>query len=322
MNEKIKMNRVNLFLLLTFAINWTIAGLFYLLFPGKEQVPYTIMAILYMFIPAIVVIIIDKLIDKRKGFKSLAINFKLNRWYLAAWIGVVLVAFILVGVSLLWPGISYSPDMSGYFERLSTQLGGEDIDKLKAQMAMMPIPYWIIAIIQTLIAGVSVNALAGFGEELGWRGFLVREYKNLKFWDASLRIGIIWGIWHAPLIMMGHNYPQHPMLGVGFMVIFCLLISPLILYIRMKTHSVIGAAIMHGTMNGSAGIPILFISGGNDLTIGFTGITGFIVLSLVIVITIIYDLKFAPVSITNKTLLEGANIDSIRNSAEKDNNSF
>jgi hypothetical protein len=104
---------------------------------------------------------------------------------------------------------------------------------------------------------------------------------------------------------MGHNYPEHPVLGVGMMIVWCMLLSPLILYVRLKTHSVIGAAIMHGTINASAGIPLLYIAGGNDLVAGMTGFTGMITLALVILITVVYDLKFSKKPITNITLLEG-----------------
>ena len=42
---------------------------------------------------------------------------------------------------------------------------------------------------EDLIAGVTVNAVAGFGEELGWRGFLQKELAFLGFWRSSLLIG-------------------------------------------------------------------------------------------------------------------------------------
>lgn len=302
MNSPFKLNRVNKFLLLTFAVNWGMAGLFILLFPEKPKALYTGMAVLYMFIPALMAIVMDKFIDKKKNLKSLAINFVPNWWYIAAWPGVIIGAFLILGVNLLWPTISFSPDLSGFVERMSSQMSGEQLGMLKAQIEVNKSVIFWQTLAQALIAGITINAIAGFGEELGWRGFLVREYKGLKFGNASLRIGFIWGIWHAPIILMGHNYPQHPVLGVGMMVIWCMLLSPLFLYIRIKTHSVIGAAIMHGTLNASAGIPLMFIAGGNDLTAGATGFTGMIALAIIIGIMVLFDLKFSKHSITNKTI--------------------
>jgi uncharacterized protein len=304
MNFLSKMSRVNRFLLMTFAINWSIAGLFIILLPDKPKIPFMIMGVLYMLIPASMALVSDKLIDKKKSIKSLAINFRPNWWYLAAWPGVIIVTFLMLGVGVLWPSISFSPDMSGFVERMSAQMDAMQVGMLKAQIESSRSTLFIQIIAEAFAAGITVNAVAAFGEELGWRGFLVREYKELNFWSASLRIGFIWGLWHAPLILMGHNYPQHPLLGVGMMIIWCMLLSPLILFVRLKTHSVIGAAIMHGTINASAGIPLLFIAGGNDLVAGATGFTGMIALALVIGIMVVYDVKFSKQSITNRTILE------------------
>ncbi|HPR31365.1 MAG TPA: CPBP family intramembrane metalloprotease [Prolixibacteraceae bacterium] len=294
------------FLGLTFALSWGLAGIFILLFPDKDKTPFTIMAVLFMFMPLISVLITEKLIMKRKSLRSLAVNFQPNWWYLAAWPGMIAISFISLGVNILWPGISFTPDMSGLSERMAGQLTPEQIEVMKAQMEMLPIPYFWVVLGQMLVFGITINALAGFGEELGWRGFLVKEYRHLTFADASLRIGIIWGIWHAPIILMGHNYPQHPVIGVGMMVIWCMLLSPLFLYIRIKTHSVIGASIFHGTLNASAGLSVMYIAGGNDITSGITGYPGFVALALVIAIMVIYDRGFSRKPVTNCTLLEGS----------------
>lgn len=305
MEKNMQGKGIRWYLIIVLAISWTMAGAYYLLFPEKDQISYTIMAVLYMFMPLIAALIVDKLILKRKNLKSWALNFRPNWWYLAAWPAMLVLAFAALGINLLWPDISFSSDMSGFWERMAKEMSPELLDLQKAKMETLPIPYFYILLIQGLLAGISINAVAAFGEEAGWRGFMVREYRHLKFWDASLRIGIIWGIWHAPLILMGHNYPEHSQLGVGMMTIFCILFSPLILYVRLKTHSTIAAAIMHGTLNATAGIPIMYLAGGSDLTLGLTGFSGFIMLILAIGIMVLYDVKISKNAITNKTILEG-----------------
>jgi uncharacterized protein len=308
--EQVKQTRGILwYLIIVLSLSWFMAGIFYLIFPEIDKVPYTIMAVMYMFMPLISALIVDKLILKRKNLKSWAVNFKPNWWYLAAWPGMVALAFLSLGINLLWPDISFSAEMTGFYERLSEQFTPEQIELQKSKMDAMPIPIILVMILQGLLAGITINAVAAFGEEAGWRGFMVREYRHLKFWDAALRIGIVWGIWHAPLILMGHNYPDHNLLGVGMMTVFCTLLSPLFLYIRLKTHSTIAAAIMHGTLNATAGISLMYLVGGNDLTIGMTGFSGFITLVLVIGIMVWYDLKFSKHSITNKTILEGIQLE-------------
>ena len=68
------------------------------------------------------------------------------------------------------------------------------------------------------------------------------------------------------------------------MILFCLLLTPLMNYITLKARSVIAAAILHGTLNGTAGIAIIMVSGGSDLTIGMTGAAGLITLLIANVI--------------------------------------
>jgi len=118
-----------------------------------------------------------------------------------------------------------------------------------------------------------------------------------------LLIGIIWGIWHAPIILQGHNYPEHPKIGVFMMVIFTILLAPIFSYVRLKAKSVIAAAIIHGTLNATFALNLMVIKGGNDLTVGISGLAGFIALALVNFGLFIYDHYFAIEKImTNKPI--------------------
>jgi len=73
------------------------------------------------------------------------------------------------------------------------------------------------------------------------------------------------------------------------MIIFCLLLSPLFSYTRIKSGSVIAAAIMHGTLNATGGLSIMVVEGGDDLVTGVTGVAGFIVLLVVNFLIFILD---------------------------------
>lgn len=285
-----KVNRTALFLMLTFVISFSLAGL-YKLFGGQYEsnLSRTILGVSYMFIPMICVIIVEKVIHKEPLKADLLISFSINRWFFVAWLIMPVISLVTFGVSLLFPGVSFSPEMSGMVKRFEEMLTPEQMEQMKNSMEALPVhPVWI-SLVQGLIAGVTVNAIAGFGEELGWRGFLLKAFKEMNFLKASVVIGFIWGIWHAPLILMGHNYPQHPEYGVLMMIVWCILLTPLFLYITVKSKSVIAAAIMHGTLNATAGIAIMIIDGGNDLTVGMTGLAGFIALSVVLVLLYLYD---------------------------------
>ena len=76
------------------------------------------------------------------------------------------------------------------------------------------------------------------------------------------------------------------------MIVLCILLSPVMTYIVIKSKSVVTAAIFHGTMNAVAGICILYLVGGNDLTNGATGLAGFLALILINIAFFLYD-KYA-----------------------------
>ena len=223
--------------------------------------------------------------------------------FLVAWLLPVIVSILTLGISLLLPMVEFTPDMEGFFESLKTTLAPEQIEALKTQAASFPIhPFWI-QFLQALVAGITINAVAGFGEELGWRGFLQKELSYLGFWKSNFLIGIIWGIWHAPIILQGHNYPEHPKIGVFMMIIFTLLLAPIFSYVRLKAKSVIAAAIIHGTLNATFALDLMVIRGGNDLTVGISGLAGFIALMLVNIGLFVYDHYFAAEKImTNRPI--------------------
>lgn len=87
-------------------------------------------------------------------------------------------------------------------------------------------------------------------------------------------------MWHAPLILQGHNYPAHPVLGVLWMSIFTVLFAPLISYVTRRARSVVAAAVMHGALNGTYGLAIMVIKGGTELTVGIMGLAGFLALAV------------------------------------------
>lgn len=60
-----------------------------------------------------------------------------------------------------------------------------------------------------------------FGEEWGWRGYLGPKLEQVMSKPAAILVGgILWGIWHAPLTIAGHNfgvdYPLYPWLGIFY----------------------------------------------------------------------------------------------------------
>ena len=105
-----------------------------------------------------------------------------------------------------------------------------------------------------------INIVPVLGEELGWRGWLLPRLMPLGALPAILITGVIWGVWHAPLVLLGYNYPDAPgWLGVLAMVVMCTLIGAIFGWLRLRSVSVWPAALAHAALNGAAGTPsVLF----------------------------------------------------------------
>ena len=206
-----------------------------------------------MLIPLLAVVF-TQLIFKEPVLKGVGISFKLNRWWWTGWLLIPVLAMAIMGVSLLMPGAEWIANVNTDFS--APQGLPENIG-----------PWGVIALslASGLLAGATVNAVFAFGEEVAWRGFLVKEFKGSKFLSAALWIGVIWGFWHAPLILNGHNYPQHPVAGIFMMVLCCVAMTPMLLYFRKKSGSVIVPAIMHGTVNAVVGVSNLLVQGSDLL---------------------------------------------------------
>ncbi len=96
-------------------------------------------------------------------------------------------------------------------------------ESMQAAPGGAAVPPALVVAIQAVFAftlGALFNTLFGLGEELGWRGYLLPGLLGLGQWRAILVSGVIWGVWHAPIILQGHNYPEHPVPGVFMMVVF------------------------------------------------------------------------------------------------------
>lgn len=302
-----KISKLWLFLIITFTINFSMVGIFLSLGYNYKGTEGVILGILYMFIPMLAALFVERVVHKQKAAKSLFISFKLNWWFLIAIIIPLVYAGLSIGISLLFPGVSFSMEMEGLYTRFEGMVTPEEMERMQLALAASPIHPILLILIQGLVGGITVNAVAAFGEELGWRGLLIKEFKNLHFAKASLVIGFIWGIWHAPMILMGHNYPNNPQAGVLMMTVWCILLSFPFSYIVIKTKSVIAAALMHGVINGTAGLSIMLVVGGTDLSVGVTGLAGFIAIVIVILAIYIYDYKISKEKIMGQTLAQSLN---------------
>ena len=228
-----------------------------------------------MFIPLVATLICQKT-SKEPLLRNIGISWKVNRWWFVGWFTFPVIALL----TLLF---------TNWISGIDTHT--EVMQALCESMPVGPAGATAITLLSGMLAGVTINALFAFGEEVGWRGYLLRQFKGKSFLGTAAIIGIIWGLWHAPLILLGHNYPQHPQWGVLMMVVLCIPMSFIIQYFRVKSGSVIVAAIMHGTCNAVAGLTMLFVSLDkyNDLLDGACGLAGILAMLVVALCIFLFD---------------------------------
>lgn len=90
------------------------------------------------------------------------------------------------------------------------------------------------------------------GEEVGWRGLLVPALaKNLGFTQVSLVSGLLWSMWHWPLMFLGfYGNAETPLVYQLASFTACLVsMSFVMTYIRYKTDSLWPAVIFHMSHN-------------------------------------------------------------------------
>ena len=161
-----------------------------------------------------------------------------------------------------------------------------DISLYLSQAAATGMPaniFMIVLAVQTILLGPFLGLLITFGEEYGWRGYLQPALMGLGRVRGVALVGVIWGVWHWPVIWMGYNYPNHPYLGSLLMVLFCIGMAFLLGYAVLKAKGVWIAAFLHALLNQSFSFFMGFIFTPKDPTYAFgIGLPGLAVFALVV----------------------------------------
>jgi membrane protease YdiL (CAAX protease family) len=128
-------------------------------------------------------------------------------------------------------------------------LGGARLAPLPALPNLSPTTVLIVAAVQSVLLGPILGIVIAFGEEYGWRGYLQSELLKLGRVRGVLLVGVIWGAWHWPIILMGFNYPGHPVLGVLLMTLYTIGLAIVLGYAVLRSGSVLLAAFLHALNN-------------------------------------------------------------------------
>jgi len=192
-----------------------------------------------MLLPLSLVGLILLVILRIKGGKEAFANAGLagGNWKIWLGYGVILIAYYGLQTFL------------NYLFKLGQVV---DLKTAFPQLAASPIPdaaLLPILAVQTVILGPLLGLIISFGEEYGWRGYLQTELIRLGRVRGIFLLGVIWGIWHWPVIWMGYNFSGQPVLGSIAMVAMCIILAYFLGYAVLKSNGVWTAAYLHALSN-------------------------------------------------------------------------
>lgn len=253
MDKKLELKRLIIFLVLTFGMTWLFEGAYIISgfrWDAEDARTQAVgMGMLFPFIANILTRYITKEGYAFTGKDSLmlGINFKDKKWI-----------FYLVAMFLPW-----IIRECGYLIILAVVPNAFDAEyylQLKISKGLT------FAVPIATVVSATIFSFAALGEEGGWRGYMMPKLIKLMGVKKAVVVGgILWGLWHAPLTCIGHNfgtdYPGFPYLGILIMCVFCVFMGMTFTYITIKTESIWPATIMHAVNNGMPGILLYYLNG-------------------------------------------------------------
>lgn len=279
------------YILLVFVLTYSIEGLVYIL--GGLQV-FSIIASLVMLLPAISAIIVWAVFYRDYTFwKFFGLRLgKIKYWF-------ILPIMMLMTMIIIYL-VSYILNPDQFLNSSELQHRMKDIFiVIPGVPALMSL---LIPLALNLTVGIAFSIIAYLGEELGWRALMYPQLIKLGLTKGLIIGGIIWGLWHLPLILMGHNYPNHPIIGNIMMILMCIPMGIILYYAYIKSGNIFVPAIMHGILNQFSSTITTFsikTSEFSPLLYGSTGLVGIVILSLVALFLIKRIKKLEKISLIN-----------------------
>jgi uncharacterized protein len=228
-------------------------------------------AVLYMPLPLVAGLIVERRNRREPLIRGEWRRLRAEFWPVAGrnagYALMVMVAILALGFGLAWLAGRLGVPGAGHLVAGDAEFRTRMMEIVPGMTADTPLPpVGVVAaggLVQGLLAGVTINALFAFGEEYGWRGVLAEELRPLGTVRANLLTGVLWGLWHAPIIMLGHNYGAEWGWGIPLMVLWTTPLAFLLSWVRERAGSVLAPAFLHGAYNGTIGFFALLIVGGS-----------------------------------------------------------
>lgn len=227
---------ITLFLLITFALS----SIFYFLIihTGKLGSGFGMYVTGLMWCPGLSALITTRIL-KRK-ISGLGWQWGKTKYQFRSYIVPLLyalTAYIIIWASG-WGGF-YNND---FVKQISASFGWDQLPK-----GFVILFYFILM----GSFGMAGSAAAALGEEIGWRGFLVPELsKNMSYTKTSLITGIVWSLWHYPILLFAdYNSGTPAWYGLTCFTVMVISISFVFTWFRLKSNSLWTGVILHASHN-------------------------------------------------------------------------
>lgn len=310
--KKIEVKRTALYVILIFLIAYGMEIFVIMPIVGSADVEQAMAAqsllSFVMFVPAFGAILIRWLTKERLTIMSLMITLRIKenlRYYGLAWFGVAaLIIFGAVLYFLLSPG-KFDPNL-GYVRTILVEQATETGTQITDQVVQRAV---LLQILMGVVMAPFADLIGCFGVEWGIRGYLLpKMMKHFKTVPAILITGVIFGLWNAPLVVIGQNYglgyPGYPVVGILAMCLYCTTTGVILSYLTIKTKSIIPAMMARGVLNSFSSIGVLFTSTDNPYNLllgpvstGFIGGIGFLAAAVFLLYQLYQEEKAGPVQL-------------------------
>lgn len=252
-----------LYFLFAFGLAWLcqIGGCMALLRDGNATI-YQALLVVCMLCPLAATLLVQKVWLRQPTGIGWKVQGK--RWFwLAAWFGPAVLT--LLGAVLYFAVFPSRLDFSGSW--LVAAYGGEmDAQTLRSQLGVSTLSYLLQNGLFAVLLAPAINMFPALGEEVGWRGYMMPRLKErFGLLNGRLLSGVVWGIWHWPLMLLvgyeyGTNYLGAPLLGLVVWCVVCFALNTLLDILYEKTESIWVPAIAHGAFNAIAALPQVLVT--------------------------------------------------------------
>ncbi|CAL9529164.1 hypothetical protein SUDANB121_04020 [Nocardiopsis dassonvillei] len=246
------LREILVFVAVAYALAWAVHAPLLIGGTGPADPAYGLAATVYMFTPALAAVAVTLFVWRPSGFaRALGLAAR-GSWRRAG--GYSLLAFALM--PLLGFAAALAAGLVGAVRLDLVDFSGlrgvlpDFVPDLAATMPATGFPWtaFLAALGMVLLASVPALVLA-FGEELGWRGYLLPRLLPLGVWPALAVSGVVWGLWHGPQLLIQYLHGGFDAAQVALFLVFCVVAGVVIGWFRLASGSVWPAVLAHGANN-------------------------------------------------------------------------